>query len=57
MNSLIKAKLTARCGMLFSFNRLEQHSVNKNPNDSFGKHKIHLIFIHKMNMSKLIVNT
>lgn len=54
MNSLIKAKLTERCGMFFSFNKLEQHSVNQNSNDSFGKHKMHLIFI---NMSKLIVNT
>lgn len=57
MNSLIKAKITARCGMLFSFNRLVQHSVNQNSNDGFGKHKMHLIFIRKINMSKLIVNT
>lgn len=44
MNSLIKAKLTARCGMLFSFNRLIPHSVNQNSNDSFGKHKLHLMY-------------
>lgn len=57
MNSLIKAKLTERCGMPFSFNRLVEHPVNQNSNDSFGKHKMHLIIIHKINMSMLIVNS